>query len=131
MAPRLSHTKLNDIWRAGYCRDTVEFARTQTDDSPDGSWKRVEYLKKHIEECRECACANILKSKEEEVAKAMGPRAHAAFFMGQDITKMPDYRPALMHAALQELAAYGIMTDDFCAWMARAAKRKAYRIPGR
>lgn len=131
MAPRLSHAKLNDIWRSGYCRATVEFARTQTDDSPEGSAKRVAYLTKHILDCMDCACATILKSKEEEVAKKMGPRAHAAFFQGQDITHMPGYRSTLVLEAMQDLAAHGVLTDYFRAWMARAAKRKAYRIPGR
>ena len=131
MAPRLSHAKLNDIWKSGYCRVTVEFARKQTDDSPDGSLKRVEFLRDHIQSCLDCACATILKSKEQEVAKKMGPRAHAAFLMGQDITRMPGYHATLVLEALEDLAAHGVMTDSFRAWMARAAKRKAYRIPGR
>jgi len=132
MAPRLSHTKLTDIWRSGYCRVTVEFARTQTDDSLDGSLKRVEFLKEHVKNCMDCACATVLKSKEQELAKKMGPRAHAAFLMGQDVIRMPGYNAVLLREVLETLDELPSITlDHFHAWMTRAAKRKVYRIPGR
>jgi len=84
---------------------TVEYARKQTDDSPEGSEKRVEWLRQHRLECDDCRFANILKEKEMEVAQRIGPRAYAGFLLGEDTTKAPGYNADLMRTAMDELRA--------------------------
>jgi hypothetical protein len=109
---------------------TVEYARKQTDDSPEGSEKRVEWLRQHRLECDDCRFANILKEKEMEVAQRIGPRAYAGFLLGEDTTKAPGYNADLMRTAMDELRAAGIVTPAFREWMTRASKRTKYKIPG-
>lgn len=130
MGRRLTRAKLTDIWRAGFCRLTVEYARKQTDDSPEGSEKRIAWLRQHREECDDCRFANILKEKEQEVAQRIGPRAYAGFLLGYDTTKAPGYSEDLVRQAMKELAEAGVVTPEFREWMARAARRGTYKIPG-
>lgn len=127
----LTPQKLTDIWKSGYCRQTVEHARTQTDDSPNGSLKRIEWLREHIKTCQDCFFATHLKAKEGTAAQQMGPRAHSAFLMGEDITKRPGYTPGLGQDALHALRQEGIATDAFYAWMRRAALRGKYKVKRR
>lgn len=130
MGQRLTRAKLTDIWQAGFCRLTVEYARKQTDDSMEGSEKRIVWLTQHREECDDCRFANILKEKEQEVAQRIGPRAYAGFLLGEDTTKAPGYSRDLVRQAMDELTRAGIVTPAFREWMTRAGRRKAYKIPG-
>lgn len=127
MAARLTKEKVNDLWRSGYCRVTVEHARKKTDDSPEGAHKRIEFMREHIKTCEDCRFANILKNAEAEVAAMIGPQALSAFFQGQDVTQRPGYSPALVGQAMEKLAHAGVLTPEFLAWMRRAAARTKYK----
>lgn len=126
MAGRLTRAKVDDIWRSGFCRQTVLHALT-TDDSLQGSKARVEWLEEHIHECKDCYFANILKGEEAAVATEMGPQALGAFARGEDILRRPGYTPALVKKAMERIAARGQMTPEFVEWMHRAAKRKRFK----
>lgn len=124
----LTKSKLTDMWKAGYCRDTVEHAAT-TDDSPRGSTERVEWLQEHVPGCAECEFANRLKMAEWRVAKKMGPRSEAEFIMGHDITKLPSYDSSLLE---EELKLIMLQLEpergaDFLEWMSESAQRGRWR----
>ena len=129
---KLTPQKLTNIWKSGYCRVTVEYTRTETDNSLEGGMKRTEFMQVHMCTCMDCYFASQLKIKESEVAKSMGPTAHAAFFLGEDVTKMPGYTRALLSEAMNklrhELHQKGYPLAAFNAWLARAAARKAYKL---
>lgn len=91
MGEPLTDQKLNDMWRAGYCRKTVAFAQTTTD-CPTDSRKRLEYLRTHSIACMDCFLANQLKLIEAQTAEAMGPTAALNFIKGGNITKLPHFR---------------------------------------
>lgn len=125
MAP-LTPEKLTDIWKSGYCRATVEYGRLFTDDTPDGSLRRISWLRGHIPQCPDCAFAARLKAVEETLAQQIGPRAHAAFLLGRDTVEQPGYNDNLMREAIGRLAAEGHLTPAFVAWLGRVAKRGPY-----
>lgn len=126
MAERITRAKVDDIWRSGYCRKTVEHAR-KTADTLQGSQERTEFLQEHVAECQDCHFAAILKAEEAAVATEMGPQAFGAFMRGEDILRRPGYTPKLVKQAMERIAARGQMTPEFVEWMHRAAKRKRYK----
>jgi hypothetical protein len=123
----LPKEKLTDIWKSGYCRAIVEFART-TEDTPAGARTRLQHISKHISEglCEDCEFANRLKILEAEVAKFIGPSAYALFMRGGDITTLPEYEREL-GAVLDGAVAAGIIPARMHAWMDEVAKRKEYQ----
>jgi hypothetical protein len=122
---RLSHAKLNDIWRAGYCRTTVLQAR---DTTPAEAQKRLDFLTAHIGEarhpqCLECFFANKLKQLEAVVAQQIG--AYAAFCRGEDVMGRPGAHEALARV-LRVARASGVIPAEMEQWMARIATRTDY-----
>ena len=118
--------KLNDMWRAGYCRTTVEFARTTTD-SPTDAKRRLEYLEQHVKECKECCFANALKGVEYQVAQAIGPEAEMLYIRGGDITKLPAFQQHFPHIFSDACRFDPILSQpEFKAWLLEKGKRGDY-----
>lgn len=126
MGPPLTDQKLNDMWRAGYCRKTVEFARTTTD-CPDDARKRLEYLRVHVIACLECYLANEMKQIEAQTAELMGPVATMNFIRGGNITRLPGFQHhfgRVFDAAKKKDPVWA--TQYAQEWMARSATRGPY-----
>lgn len=132
MAGRITRKKVDDIWTSGFCREAVEHAR-KTEDTLQGAEARVAFLQAHIRStenpdgCLDCYFANVLKNAEAEVASEIGPQALGAFFRGENVLERPGYSEDMVRRALDRIAAHGLMTENFKAWMERAAKRKRYK----
>lgn len=124
---KLTKEKINDLWRSGYCRKTVEYARKHTDNSTAGAQQRIKYLSSHIAHCQDCYFANVMKNAEAQVASWMGLEAEIAFQYGEDITKRPEYDLDLLRQALRGLMIDGHITPQFMRWMERVAKRKEFK----
>lgn len=78
----LRQQKLNHIWWSGFCHTVVEFSAATFDD-PDGEARREAFVKEHINECTECACAFLWKNAEAELARRLG--AFEFFRQGGDV----------------------------------------------
>lgn len=126
MGPPLTDQKLTDIWRAGFCRKTVEFARTTTD-SPTDAKRRLEYLRTHVVACMDCFLANAMKMIELRTAEAMGPTAALHYVRGGNITRLPNFRETF--ARIFEDAKKNDplwSTPQAQAWITRMAQRGPY-----
>ncbi|MHC4621183.1 MAG: hypothetical protein ACYTEQ_25835 [Planctomycetota bacterium] len=115
----LTNAKVNDIWRSGFCNETVEHARLTT---ADDAQARINFLRAHVKTCKDCYNANIMKAVEHEVAKTIGPHAEQLFCSGGDIATLPGFQDAFK-LRLDELMQSGIVGEDYVAWMARVATR--------
>jgi hypothetical protein len=118
----LSDSRINQIWRAGYCIDLVLWSRR-----PEASEERnrLAYLADHQQSCRDCNFANILKGLELETAEAMGPKAKMDFHLGNDISTRDDFHGQFkrtMEAAISS----GRITPLMLAWMSQVARRRDY-----
>lgn len=130
----LTKEKINDIWHAGYCRQTVAVAQ-KTDDNPAGARQRLHYLQLHIinERCEDCDFANRLKALEAVVAQRMGAKAYALFLHGGDITKMNEddphakrlYEKTLVQV-LDGAVTAGVIPERMRDWMTTVAERKDF-----
>lgn len=126
MGPPLTDKKLTDMWRAGFCRATVEFARTTTD-SPTDARKRLRYLEGHIVECMDCFLANKMKIIEYQTAEAMGPTAALAYIRGGNITRLPNFHQhfdRIFNAAKKHDPIWS--TPYAQEWITRSAARGPY-----
>ena len=122
----LTKAKLNDMWRAGYCRKAIEGVR-HSNNTPEGAQQRLNYLKIHIqfENCPECHYANLLKGIEQATATAMGPAATTVYNAGGDITTLDrfhEYFDTVFAAAIEN----GTVTHGMQAWIAEKAHRGDY-----
>lgn len=133
--------KIDDIWRSGYCRETVEHAKTTTPDAA-GARERTAYLSQHIGMrynadtdavelsdggCFECLCANVLKNIEGEVAAAMGPGFFTLFAKGGDVSTFSEFRPVFERIMGAHFTEGKLLTiEGFMNWLTRAAGRGPY-----
>lgn len=117
----LTKNKINDIWHAGFCKETVEHARTTHEHE---SHKRIEFLKKHIQTCHDCRNANLLKEIEKCVAEAIGPHAVVVFNAGADIAIFDEFKDALQ-SVLMAFARKGLVDATLFTWMAQKALRRS------
>lgn len=124
---RQSETKINDLWCSGYCRETVEFAKSTFTMGEEGPEARVNFLTKHVAFCQDCTHANIMKQVEGMVAMKMGPDAVALFATGGDITTLGRHEDHLREAML-ELERSQVIDKSFDEWMSRVARRREYEI---
>lgn len=122
---KLSDKKINDVWKSGYCRATVDHA-AQTDNSATGSRRRIAFLTAHVDKCSDCGFAALLKAMEAEVAERIGSRAVAGFFRGENTVAAPGYRSNMVRDAIEELRRAGHVTPEFKGWMKRVSARGNY-----
>lgn len=116
----LTDAKVNDIWRAGFCEETVEHARlTEASDSA----LRIRFLTEHVKTCKNCRNANILKTIEHETAKSIGPDAEAHFAQGGDITVFDAFK-SVFQQHLESIVKSGVVNPEFFAWIRSIATRK-------
>ena len=120
----LTKKKLNDLWRSGYCRATVEFAR-HTDDNEDGVTERKAYLRKHVLGCDDCRHANRWKNVERQVAERLGPQALQEFFQGLGPERYPGYRRHLRDIVNEQ--ADELQTPEIQSWLRRITARGPYK----
>lgn len=118
----LSDLRLNQIWRAGFCIDLVHWSKR-----PEAAieQRRLDYLEKHQQTCRDCFFANLLKEIELETAEAMGPKAKMWYLLGQDIAQMEGFQEPfrrIMVAAHSD----GRITSTMLSWMSQVARRRDY-----
>lgn len=125
----LSNRKINDMWRAGYCMKVIDHART-TENTVEGSARRMMFLTKHVETCENCRYACMAKEIEHDVAAHLGPKAERQFLYGEDPRDHPMWKPAIEAAvrAVKEgrLAARHMHYDPekVFAWMQRTAEQR-------
>jgi hypothetical protein len=123
---KLSKDRLNEIWRSGYCRQTVRFAAT-TEDTAEGKRQREGFMKVHMggvggQVCADCAYANRLKLIEAGVAYKLGPETYQRFVRGDNITTHPQF--ARVFAEMMDKAIEGGGVDEKMAeWMSTRSKR--------
>lgn len=111
------------MWRAGYCKDTIEFAKTTTNDS-EGSARRIHYLEAHVRKCQDCLFANALKEIEGITAQHMGVEAVDLFVQGQNITTLPAFRyyfGPIMAAAFKTHPVFSTRAGQL--WLLQQAER--------
>ena len=129
----LTKEKINDIWRSGYCRQTVKQAQ-QTSNTPAGARERLHYLQLHItnEHCEDCDFANRLKALESVVAQRMGSKAYALFLHGGDITKTTGRDEATYEKTLVQVIdaaiTAGIIPERMRDWMATVSERQDFEV---
>lgn len=119
---RLTHQKLQDLWRSGYCADTVRHAAT-TEMGEVGSEERIKFLKQHIQKCECCRNANMMKALEENVARLCGGKALVMFYLGVGPEQVVDR--ATFEAATEAVIRPVLdeATDEFLTWMSQVAMR--------
>lgn len=108
----LSKTKMQDMWRAGYCEELIRAAHAKN------RRERVLFLREHVQHCVECRKANLLKNAEMEVATALGPHAVQLFMNGGDITELPEYRFDVAKPILDKYIA-----PEMLAWLQETLER--------
>lgn len=127
----MNRERLNQMWRAGYCKDTIAFAAQTNADTRQGRDMRRTFLKNHIrhEECQTCLYANTLKGAEQRLAHTMGSHATEAFSRGEDITRLPGYQqyqrdllPCIVDAAQEQ----GVSLVKLTHWITKTAEREDY-----
>jgi len=123
---KLPPEKLDEIWWAGFCDETVRHASC-TRQGRDGALLRLSWMQHHMPECAECERSNKLKNLEEQVALSLGRGED--FVQGRDTSKAPGYHAAL-NKVLRDAMARGILTPTDLGWMAQIAKRHGKPWPG-
>lgn len=111
--------KLNDIWRSGYCEETVEMGRFYANDPA----KRVAWLRTHIQTCPACEYANVMKGVEAKVAEKLG--VLAKFNRGEDIHRSPGFQDALREE-MNEFLSGDDINPEFIVWWGGVALRQDY-----
>lgn len=125
----LSNKKINDMWRSGYCMTVINHARA-TNDTIEGSARRMMFLTQHVESCETCRYATMAKEIEHDVARRLGPRAERLFLHGEDPRNNPKWKPAI-EAAVRAVKEGRLPArhmhydpDKVFAWMARTAQQR-------
>lgn len=118
----LSKNKINDIWHSGFCKVTVEFAKTT---EPHESRKRVEFLIEHVKKCKGCYYANILKILESEVATMIGTEYKSMFDRGMDISKYSKFNKCF-RIVMDRAMRNGLIDNDMKVWMFHKSLRRDY-----
>ena len=111
--------KLNDVWRSGYCEETVEAGRRFATDAA----KRVAFLQEHVGSCDVCQFANIMKNVEHRTAIAVG--VEDAFHAGEDVHRSPGFSQALKEQ-VSELLNNPDLDPRFIVWWGGVALRQDY-----
>lgn len=118
---KFTREKINDMWRAGFCQKTIEYAKaTEVEESE----RRVEFLQSHMVDCKECYYATILKNIELDVATSMGPRFVDMFRRGQDISKCHEFRPHFERVMSRAMGT--MISKEMYEWMSMRSKRRDY-----
>jgi hypothetical protein len=120
----LTKKKLDDLWRSGYCRATVEHARN-TDDTQAGAEERVAFMTLHVKECEDCGHANVWKGVELRIAERLGPKAREEFFQGLGPERYPGYKRHLRDILNER--ADELETPEIQSWLRRITARGPYK----
>lgn len=116
----LSKDRINNIWWAGFCAETVR--QSAGTDLVEGKESRVEWMTEHCKTCVDCSNANRLKGFEDKAAKSLSFEAEEAFRKGQDFTTLPGAGEAI--SAVMRDAILGRKIDsEFFGWLASMAAR--------
>jgi len=111
----LSQQKIDDVWYSGFCVVTCEHAAgTEFDDG--GREIREAFMREHVKTCPICRCA--LRWKNIELAVAQRMHAADVYYQGGDISKLPDFGPALK----EEL--------DFALAQGKLSRKDMRMVPG-
>lgn len=122
----LARDRLNEIWRSGYCRETVRFAAT-TEDTAEGKRKRETFMMRHLagiggQVCADCAYAQRLKLIEAGVAFKLGPESYQSFMQGGNVTTHPEFARVFAEMMEKAISAGGI-DEKMAEWMNLRARR--------
>jgi hypothetical protein len=111
--------KLNDIWRSGYCEETVEAGRFYAREPA----KRVEWLRAHLPNCPACEYANTMKGVEARVAEKIG--LLDKFNRGEDVHRSPGFKEGLQQE-MEDLLKGDDINPEFIVWWGGVALRQDY-----